>query len=255
MTALAQRATKKYGWRPELPDHRDLLFASPAPDAGPASVDLESTLPPVYDQGQLGSCTANGIGGLVEFVEMVQHEGERTPSRLFIYYGERVIEGSVSQDSGAQIRDGMKVVAKLGAPPESLWPYDIAKFAQQPPAAAYAAAKHHVAVAYKRVAQTTEALKAALAAGHPVVFGFTVYESFESAEVAQTGVLNMPTHGESVVGGHCVVLVGYDDATQRFKVRNSWGEGWGQRGHFTMPYGYVTSRSLASDFWVLTRES
>ena len=253
--SLTERSTARYGWRPDLPDYRDLLLTALPAGALPSTVDLESTLPPVYDQGQLGSCTANGIGGLVEFVEMVQHEGERTPSRLFIYYGERQIEGTTDQDSGAQIRDGMKVVAKLGAPPESLWPYDVAKFAQQPPAAAYAAAKQHVAVAYKRVAQTTQALKAALAAGHPVVFGFTVYESFESAEVAQTGVLNMPAHGESVVGGHCVVLVGYDDATQRFKGRNSWGESWGIRGHFTMPYAYATSRSLASDFWVLTRES
>jgi len=253
--ALTARRTARHGWRPDLPDHRDQPFSPPDADVRTAHVDLESTLPPAYDQSQLGSCVGNGVAAGVEHAQMVQREGETTPSRLFIYYGARQIEGTVSQDSGAQIRDGMKVVAKLGAPPESLWPYDIAKFAQQPPAAAYAAARQHVAVAYKRVAQTTQALKAALAAGHPVVFGFTVYESFESAEVAQTGVLSMPAHGESVVGGHCVVLVGYDDFTQRFKVRNSWGESWGIRGHFTMPYGYVTSRSLASDFWVLTRES
>ena len=255
MAALAKRRTSRYGWRPDLPDHRDLLFTAPSVGVLPERVDLESTMPPVYDQGQLGSCTANAIGALVEHAQLVQHEVERTPSRLFIYYGERQIEGTVREDSGAQIRDGMKVVASLGTPPETLWPYDIAKFARKPPAKAYAAARQHLALAYKRVAQAPTLLKAALAAGHPVVFGFTVYESFESAQVAQTGIVPLPAPGEQAIGGHAVVLVGYDEATQRFKVRNSWGTGWGQEGYFTMAYAYVTNPRLASDFWVLTRES
>ena len=94
-------------------------------------------------------------------------------------------------------------------------------------------------------------MKGCLAAGYPFVFGFTVYDAFESGVVAKTGVLNMPTSAEQVVGGHAVLCVGYDDAAQRFIVRNSWGAKWGQKGYFTMPYAYMITRGLASDFWTI----
>src|SRR5208283_609384 len=129
-----------YGWVHDLPDARDYAYAAPLnrfPQGLPTSVDLRPDCPPVYDQGQLGSCTANGIAGAIEFDQLKQANKEFTPSRLFIYYNERVIEGTVSQDSGAQIRDGVKSVAKLGAPPETDWPYDVAKFADKPPLTAY----------------------------------------------------------------------------------------------------------------------
>ena len=85
------------------------------------------------------------------------------------------------------------------------------------------------------------------------MFGFTVYEAFESQQVAQTGVLNMPQPGERSMGGHAVMAAGYDDAQKRFIVRNSWGTGWGQNGYFTMPYDYLTSRNLSDDFWTIRR--
>lgn len=136
-----------YGWAPDLPDHRDLTYSAPAQFlmALPTMVDLRPQCPPVYDQGQLGSCTANSIGGAIQFEQMKQNIANFTPSRLFIYYNERVIENTVNSDSGAQIRDGMKVVAKQGAPPETDWPYDITQYAVKPPAIAYTdAAKHKV---------------------------------------------------------------------------------------------------------------
>src|SRR5450631_3498884 len=126
-----------YGWLPDLPDQRDLSYAAPAPllKKLPASVDLRPQCPPVYDQGQLGSCTANAIAGAVQFDEIRSGIAPTwTPSRLFIYYNERALEGTVSADSGAQIRDGIKVIAKLGVCPESDWPYDITKFTEKPPA-------------------------------------------------------------------------------------------------------------------------
>ncbi|MDE2363066.1 MAG: C1 family peptidase, partial [Hyphomicrobiales bacterium] len=174
-----------------------------------------------------------------------------TPSRLFIYYNERVIEGTVNQDSGAQIRDGVKSVAKLGAPPESDWPYVISKFQQQPPTTAYNDAKHDVVSAYMRVAQNLVQMQGCLAEGYPFVFGFTVYESFESAAVAKSGVVPMPASNESVVGGHCVVAVGYDNAKRMFIIRNSWGTGWGLKGYCMMPFEYLLTPNLASDFWTL----
>jgi C1A family cysteine protease len=248
-----KRQIQGYGWIPDLPDTRDLLFAPPPEHAQglPPSVDLRPKLPPVYDQGQLGSCTANAIAGAVEYNEMVESQGEAAPSRLFIYYGEREIEGTVGQDSGAQIRDGIKVVATIGAPPESDWPYDIAKFAEKPPQKAYDDAAKSKAIQYLSVAPNY--LKGALAVNFPVVIGFTVYSGFESPEVAKTGILNLPQRGEQVMGGHAVVVVGYDDSSQRFIVRNSWGSGWGQQGYFTMPYAYLLNPSLSSDFWTIRR--
>jgi C1A family cysteine protease len=245
---------KRYGWVPDLPDARDHMYAAPVEMLAtlPAKVDLRPHCPPVYDQGQLGSCTGNAIAGAVQFErEKQQLKPDFVPSRLFIYYGERVIEGTVGTDSGAQIRDGIKVVAKQGVPPETDWPYVIAKFANKPPPKAFADALHDRAVSYSRLSQSLSQMKGCLASGYPFVLGFTVYDSFESQQVAQTGVVPMPAAGESVLGGHAVMAVGYDDGQQRFIVRNSWGPGWGMQGYFTMPYAYLTERNLSSDFWTI----
>jgi C1A family cysteine protease len=214
-------------------------------------MDLRSQCPPVYDQGQLGSCTANGIAAVIEFDQQKQDLQAFIPSRLFIYYNERAMEGTISQDSGAQIRDGIKSVAMLGAPPESLWPYDPAKFADTPPASVFAAAKQDLVTSYSKVAQNLVQMQGCLAEGYPFVLGITVYEGFESPAVARTGVVPMPSSGESVVGGHCVVAVGYDDETRTFTIRNSWGDTWGKAGYCTMPYEYLLSPQYSSDFWTI----
>ena len=248
------RKIQGYGWNPDIPDGRDFMYAAP-PEvvaALPPKVDLRPQCPPVYDQGQLGSCTANAIGAALEFDEMRQKEqGASTPSRLFIYYNERVIEGTVSSDSGAQIRDGVKSVNQQGAPPETDWSYDISKFAEKPPQNAYADATKHEAILYQRLTQTLGQLKGCLASGFPFVFGFVVYESFESQEVASSGQAPMPQAGEKQLGGHAVLAVGYDESEQRFIVRNSWGPNWGRSGYFTLPSPYVLQGTLSSDFWTI----
>lgn len=249
------RQTARYGWVPDLPDARDIrkLVASPA--VLPAHVDMRSACPPVYDQGDLGSCTANAIAAAVDFARGKQGMPFITPSRLFIYYRERAIEGTVNEDSGAMIRDGMQSCAVKGVCPEADWPYDIGKFTVQPPKQAYHDAWHNIISVYERLDNTSlAALQAVLAAGEAFVFGFTVYESFESTAVAKTGVVRMPLRSERVLGGHAVLAVGYDDATRRFIVRNSWGNGWGQVGYFTMPYAYLTDPNLADDFWCVQAE-
>ena len=242
-----------YGWVPDLPDHRDLTYAAPAEflTALPTMVDLRAQCPPVYDQGQLGSCTANSIGGAMEFEQIKQGLTGFVPSRLFIYYQERVMENTVNSDSGAQIRDGMKVVAKEGAPPETDWPYDISKFAEKPPAQAYTDAAKDKVLSYQRVSRILNQMKGCLASGYPFVFGFTVYDSFESAAVAHSGHASMPQPGEQVAGGHAVVAVGYDDANQWFIARNSWGVNWGMKGYFTLPYQYLLEANLSDDFWTI----
>ena len=251
---LRKHKIKRYGWVPDIPDHRDLLYAAPAPQLRklPPKIDLRPQCPPVYNQGQLGSCTGNAIAGAIQFERRKQKLApDFIPSRLFIYFNERVIEGSVESDSGAQIRDGIKSVAKLGDCPESEWPYDIAKFAVKPGARCYLDAMQYKAVQYQRVAQTPNQMKGCLASGYPFVFGFSVYEGFEDARVAKTGILNMPAASEKNLGGHAVLAVGYDDKQQRFSVRNSWGAKWGMRGYFTMPYAYLTDDNLVSDLWTI----
>jgi C1A family cysteine protease len=219
----------------------------------PSSTDLRPYCSPVYDQGTLGSCTANSIAFILEYAQIREKAPTIfTPSRLFIYYLERDAEGTVGSDEGAQIRDGIRAVATSGAAPESLWPYDITKFAERPPAEVYSAASQHQAIRYQRVDQDIYHLKEVLASGYPISFGFSVYSAFESPEVAASGILDMPSPDEQYQGGHAVALVGYDDSTQRFTVRNSWGTGWGQAGYFTIPYGYVTNNQLASDFWSIS---
>lgn len=263
------RTAMHYGWTPDLPDHRD-RYRSAEPESLahlPAAVDLstQSSMPPVYDQQQIGSCTANAIAAAFEFALRKQKIADFMPSRLFVYFNERQMEGSVGSDSGAQIRDGIKSVAKQGVVRESEWPYDgdpaesdgswpaghLA--ARKPPAALYAEAQHAEAVDYARVPQQADQIRAVLAGNDPVVFGFSVYASFESAEVAQTGDVPMPRPDEAQLGGHAVLAVGYDDKTRRFLVRNSWGSGWGKAGYFWMPYAYLTNSRLASDLWTIRK--
>jgi C1A family cysteine protease len=248
-----QRKIQRYGWVPDLPDHRDQLYSAPvaALRAMPPKVDLTSQCPPVYDQGQLGSCTANSIGAAFEFELMKQRLPDFMPSRLFIYYNERAMEGTVNTDSGAQIRDGIKSVAQQGVCPEPLWPYVIAKFKTSPPKPCYVEALKHKVSLYQRLVPTLNQLKGCLASGYPFVFGFTVYDSFESPAVAKTGHAPMPVPAEAVIGGHAVMAVGYDDSKQWFIVRNSWGTTWGMKGYFTLPYAYLTDPNLADDLWTI----
>lgn len=244
----------KYGWQPDLPDQRDFNYAAPRTIIRtlPAKVDLRKQCPAVYDQGQLGSCTANAIGAAFEFDMMKQALANVfMPSRLFIYYNERVIENTVKIDAGAQIRDGIKSVSKQGVCPETLWPYVVEKFAQKPPTVSFSTALNYQALSYQRVTRTLNQMQGCLADGYPFVFGFTVYDSFESEQMAKTGKLSMPKQSEKVIGGHAVLAVGFDNSVKRFIVRNSWGNGWGQKGYFTIPYDYLLNGNLSDDFWTI----
>lgn len=262
---IRTRKIARYGWKPDLPDIRDHVFGLPAGLLSlPEKVDLRAEMPKVYDQGQIGSCTANAIAAAIEFDLMKQQLPNFMPSRLFIYYNERDMEHSVHSDSGAQIRDGVKSVNKLGVCDEIEWPYDpvaanpdtnlfpaSSRAGHKPGQLCYITALQNIVMNYQAVTRTIAHFKACLAAGFPFVFGFTVYSSFESSEVAKTGILAMPSKNEQVVGGHAVLAVGYDNAKQVFIIRNSWGEKWGQAGYFLMPYDYLLSSKLSSDFWTL----
>ena len=256
VTRIKSKAMQKfrYGWIPDVPDQRDFLYSAvlPALLALPSYIDLRPSCSPVENQDNLGSCTGNSLAGAVEFLERKDRVSFIDASRLFIYYNERAMEGTVKSDSGAMIRDGIKTLKKQGVCSETRWPYIISKFTIKPSPACYKEAMKRQITSYHRIL-TLDDMRTCLADGFPFVFGFTVYESFESEEVAHTGVVQMPQPNERSLGGHAVLAVGYDDAQRRFIVRNSWGTDWGQKEYFTIPYEYLANRNLADDLWTIRR--
>lgn len=244
---------RKFGWKPDLPDTRDHMLKLPRYYLGlPRMVDLRPQCPPVVDQLDLGSCTANAIGSAVQFDLMKHMQVTFPPSRLHIYYEERVIEHTIHEDAGAELRNGVKVINKLGAAPEVLWPYDVKKFASKPSKGVVNAAAKTKAVEYERMVPTLNQIKACLASGHPFVFGFSVYESFMTDRVAKTGIMPIPKKSEKMLGGHAVMGVGYDNSKKAVLARNSWGTKWGIEGYFWMPYVCIIDPNMCDDFWKIT---
>lgn len=238
-----------YLWRRDLPDARDHIYAI-GPGTLPAQVDLRSYASSIENQGPLGSCTGNAIAGAIELLDRKLSRRNLDVSRLFIYYQERVLENDVMYDNGAYIRDGIKACYTWGAPLESLWPYDLSKWATRPSPAAYADAARRKVSRYQRCT-SFQAVRSALASGYPVIVGFDVYQSFES--IGRNGIMTYPNvNVEQYLGGHAVCLVGYNDTTQRFIARNSWGTSWGDNGYFYMPYRVIQDTTMSSDFWAIT---
>tara|TARA_Y100000389_G_scaffold179541_1_gene193687 strand:+ start:6611 stop:7765 length:1155 start_codon:yes stop_codon:yes gene_type:complete len=318
---------RSYGWKRDMPDHRDMnhVFSSTVMNTLSSKEDLRKYMPPIYNQGELGSCTANAIAGAFQFDEIKQYrekilkmreesdkkitskcllewsnvtnnKEERVtrsvskkkkkgrkqskivekvmeqldeeplmifkqhevrdpiifiPSRLFIYYNERSIEGSIDTDSGAAIRDGMKSINKTGVCKEDDWKYDITKFTEKPPESCYKEAQGFKSKKYIKGSSDLKHLKAYIKSGFPVIFGFVVFESFEGEDVAKTGIMPMPKDDEKRLGGHAVLMCGYDDEQNRFIIRNSWGKEWGDNGYFYMPYEFVETPGYCDDFWVM----
>lgn len=215
----------------------------------PSVVDLRPKCPIIYDQGNLGSCSANCLSCLYEFDD----KNAFTPSRLFLYYNERKMENDIPDDAGAVLSDGIKCLQKYGICKETSWTYDISKFAVKPPQSCYNEALNHKAVSVSNIPQNLVSMKNCLAAGFPFGCGIAIYESFESEEVAKTGMVPMPDTTQASIGGHALVCVGYDDSRKKWIMRNSWGQGWGLNGYFELDYEYLLTPSLCSDLWSVTK--
>jgi uncharacterized protein (TIGR02594 family) len=260
-----RRQLRRFGWKPDFPDYRDHLFSAPLHvlQQLPAKVELTPEFE-IYDQGDIGSCTANALAGAIQFDRLKLNQSpDFVPSRLFIYYNERVVENDVAADGGAYLRDGIKTLNQLGVCTETDWPYvptpplsDGGPFpAGSPPVTKpdprlYDNALQYKITSYQRLTPTLAQLQGCLASGYPFVFGFTVYSSWYDQN-PRPSTISLPTgDDDSQVGGHAVLCVGYDNATSLFKIRNSWGAQEGDGGYFYMPYSYLTG-GLATDFWVI----
>jgi C1A family cysteine protease len=245
---------RQYGCIRDKPDARDHKYVPPAQHLAkpPAKVDLRPQCPPVYNQAPLNSCTANAIAAAVQFERMrLKLTPAFTPSRLFIYYNERKLAGTVGKDSGAPLRDGIKTMVKQGDCPEHQWPYDPAKVLDEPTKPCYTDAVRYHAVSYQAVQQDLAHMKACLAAGQPFVLAIHIYSGSETPEAKKTDTFPTPKAGETLLGTHAVMAVGYDDAAKHFIIRNSWGADWGLQGYFYLPYDYAVNPNYAGDLWAL----
>lgn len=256
----------RYGWIPQQPDHRDRLFhLEERVYRGhqlPRTVDLWPNVPAIWDQGQLGSCTAHG--SLRAWITEAIRQGVSLPSapadgaalsRLMQYYDTRQVEGTVGSDSGGQVRDAIRVLATDGCAPESMWPYDIGRFTDQPPASCYTAAERYMSTVYQSVlvGGPGAPMRTALAEGLAIVFGFSVPQSFEDGSWDPASeILPVPGPGEGFIGGHCVAITGYDFSSRHayFVCDNSWSSAWGDGGRFRMAADWFSS-GLATDLWVV----
>jgi len=252
---LVQKITKplitipKYHWTRDKVDKRDYLYA-PTVVKLSTYVDLRPHCSPIEDQGRLGSCTGNAIAGAIELL-MKRNNKFADISRLFIYYYERLLENTVNYDSGAYIRDGIKACYTYGIATENLWPYDISKFRNRPSIDAVNDAKKRKVKLYERVSDFNGVINA-IDNGYPVTIGFDVYSSFDSPTVARTGIMPYPNlRKETLLGGHAVLIVGYNKNNDTFIVRNSWGKYWGDNGYFYMPFQVIKNNTMSGDFWVI----
>lgn len=239
-----------YGWRKEPDDERDLKLSYVRGIQLPDMADWRRLCSPIKNQSSLGSCTGHAIVSMREFLILKLQSTLVDLSELFLYHEELDMEGNTGIDAGAFIRDGMKITAKIGIATEESCPYIVDKFDDEPSMQAFASAAKYKISVYRRLS-TLNDIKYALAKGFTCVFGFNVYESFESEAVARTGIMPMPKFGEKILGGHAVHIVGYNNLTSTLIIKNSWGKEWGDRGYFYMPYKFMCGilQRNVSDIW------
>lgn len=242
---------KGMGWVKQAHDSRDIKYAY-ANKRFKRQVDLRCYCPDVYDQKSLGSCSAFATSAAIEMVQIMYKTppaAHISPSKLFMYYVSRKLEGTIKEDAGAVLRDVFKAVNTNGFVDEIHYPYIEKKFADEPSLDICRLAQMKNII-YHSVDQNLTAMRHCLSSGKPIVVGFSVYSNLD--RVGKDGILTMPdTTNDSFNGGHAVLVVGYDYDKRHFIVRNSWSNQWGDKGYFYMPFDYLLSPSLAADFWTV----
>ena len=241
---------RKYGAIRDVHDVRDKMFlARPRAVCLPPVVDLREWAGPIKDQGQEGSCTGHAFSSAREWINRRYEKGSVVLSPQCLYAEELIADGSFPQDAGSMPRTGCRVLTKQGCCEASLFPY-VAGQITAPTAEQAANALKYRTGAYHRIATLDDVLTClADPTPWPVPVAFTVYQSFESQEVADTGIMPIPQPGEQVLGGHEVLCVGYDLPKRLALIQNSWSSSWGQRGFFQMPFDVLSSSD--SDLWMV----
>lgn len=243
-----------YKLRRSPKDERDFVYDAES-EKLPSKASIVDDMPPALAQLELGSCASNAASNALRYLLHKEHKTEFQPARLYLYWNTRVnVEHSpADEDSGVTLRGMCKAIQKYHVCDEAIWPYRIEKFSVAPPLTAYKNAEQHNQIKYTSVPQTLTAIKSVLARGLPLLFGVSVYDSFEHDTTISTGVVPMPdVNNETFKGGHAILMCGYDDDTRMFTFQNSWGEDVGRNGFFQIPYEYVLNPDLTGDFWALT---
>lgn len=244
----------KFNLKKDDTDVRDFRLRSLSSSQRPTIVDLRPNMPIIYDQGILNSCTAQAVASVHHYTQLRQNRIAFSPSRLFLWWNTRAVYDETDLNEGATLRDTIKSLAHQGICPESMWPYNPSSFRRRPEQNCYTTAMLYQADMYARVRQTQQELETVLSQRMPIVFGMLIFQSFESTLVARTGNVPVPNvRREALLGGHAMVIVGYNSTTRQFIVRNSWGTQWGQRGHCFIPYSLILNPNLVFDLWVVSR--
>jgi C1A family cysteine protease len=265
------------GWRRDLPDFRDYCFDDhevqailrisssfkSADSLLPAHADLRKWCSRVEEQSSMKSSSAHAVAGLIEYFERRAFGHHLDVSRLFLYRSARDLAGTGDRD--VDLRNTMRALARFGAPPEHLWPYAEERVDTAPPPPCYAYTDPHRSMRYFRLdppdsdsKAVLQSVRRCLSARIPAVFGFPVYSSFPVIGDVGPGEIPVPGPGETLLGGHAAVAVGYDDERMigphqgALLMRNSWGKAWGDNGYGWLPYKLV-EMGLAVDFWSLVR--
>jgi C1A family cysteine protease len=244
---------KAYGFRRDERDPRDRIFTMKLTRASlPATVDLRKWMPPIMEQGDIGSCVAHAACSTLQW-HVKRAGGPVQPlSRLGLYFFTRQIEGTVLEDAGCEARNCIKAIKKFGVAPETLWPYVESKFKDTPPKDWTKLGDYWNSLTYERVPVNNNSVKTALASGFPVMIGLTLFESFESERVEKTGIVPYPDiDKEGTVGGHEMLAVGYGQKKGYFTVANSWSTEWGDKGYCYIPERIVGSPFFGADYWII----
>ncbi|GLG01585.1 peptidase C1 [Alicyclobacillus hesperidum subsp. aegles] len=209
----------------------------------PVVIDLRKYFGPVYNQGDKGACSAFAATSWYASWRVKHGYTWQEYSEDAQYYEERVLEGTVMQDSGATIWDAVLVLAKKGVMPENKDPYTDEDFYRKPDDKDFIPGSQLPLELVRRLphSRLVDYATDALGNGLPILFGATVFPELESDETARTGILTMPSEYEQPIGGHAMVAVGYDARREMILVRNSWGADWGIGGYFWMPFEYFAN--------------
>ena len=242
---------RQYGLWHDNADYRDHLLTAPwkLSSAGPQHADISHEMGAAYDQLDTNSCAAQAVAKIMRHAAKAQFDFSRNQ----IYWDARSFNHEETDDAGCGMRDAIDAVSKWGAADEVYWPFTKENLLHAPSHAARnnAARLADYAKLYARVTPSLDILTSIISGGEPFVFGMAVYESFEGSKVAKTGIMEMPTQGQRMLGRHAVTGTGFDHDVRQIKVLNSWGQDWGENGFFFMPFDYILNSSVCDDFWVI----